>query len=384
MNNFSYHNPVKVIFGKGTIKGLSNAIPADARVLVTYGGGSIKKNGVHKQVMDALKGRATFEFGGIEANPRYETLIKAVELVKGEKIGFLLAVGGGSVIDGTKFIAAAARYAKGDPWDILAKNAAVEDAVPLGTVLTLPATGSEMNCLAVVSRDATQEKLHFASPLVYPRFSILDPEVTYSLPKRQLANGIVDTFTHVMEQYATQDINTPLQDRQALAIIETLVEIAPKILSDRMDYDARAGLMWCATHALNGLLSCGTETDWSTHMIGHELTAFFGIDHAQSLAIVLPGVWEHQIFNKAPRLASYGKAIWGLDQINALERARAAIEKTEIFFLSLGVGTRLIDYGIKEDGVEKIVSRFKERGTRLGELKNIGADEIGQILRLRL
>lgn len=384
MNNFSYHNPVKIIFGKGAIKELSGEIPADARVLMTYGSGSIKKNGVYDQVMAAFNGRVVLEFGGIEANPRYETLMKAVELVKNEKIDFLLAVGGGSVIDGTKFIAAAAKYAKGDPWDILAKNAAVENAIPLGTVLTLPATGSEMNCLSVISRDATQEKLHFGSPFVYPKFSILDPEVTYSLPKRQLANGIVDTFVHVMEQYATYDLNTPLQDRQAMAVIATLVEIAPKILSDRIDYNARASLMWCATHALNGLLSCGTASDWSTHMIGHELTAFFGIDHAQSLAIVLPGVWEHQIFNKAERLASYGKAVWGLDQINTLERARATIEKTEIFFISLGVGTRLIDYGIKENDIKKVVNRFKERGTRLGEHKNIGADEIDQILRLRL
>lgn len=384
MNNFVYQNPVKIIFGKGTIRELSNEIPAEAKVLVTYGGGSIKKNGVYDQVMAALKGRTVLEFGGIEANPRYETLMKAVALVQSENIGFLLAVGGGSVIDGTKFIAAAANYAKGDPWDILAKNVALTGAVPLGTVLTLPATGSEMNCLAVVSRDSIQEKLHFGSPLIYPEFSILDPETTYSLPIRQLVNGIVDTFVHVMEQYATQDLNTPLQDRQAMSIISTLVDIAPKVLSGRIDYNARASFMWCATNALNGTLSCGTAGDWSTHMIGHELTAFFGIDHAQSLAVVLPGVWEHQIFNKAYRLASYGAAVWGLDQINILERARAAIEKTEIFFISLGVGTRLIDYGIKESGVKKVVSRFKKRGTRLGEMKNLGAEEIDRILRLRL
>lgn len=384
MNNFVYQNPVKIVFGKGTIKELSGLVPCGARVLVTYGGGSIKRNRIYDQVMGALKDCRVFEFGGIEANPRYETCMKAVELVKGEKVDFLLAVGGGSVIDGTKFIAAAARYGAGDPWDILARNARVEDAVPLGTVLTLPATGSEMNCLAVVSRASTQEKLHFGSPHVYPRFSILDPETTYSLPRRQLVNGLVDTFVHVMEQYATYNMSTPLQDRQAMAIIETIVEIAPRVLSDRMDYEARASFMWCTTQALNGLVSCGVVADWATHMIGHELTAFFGIDHGQSLAIVLPGVWKHQIFNKAERLSRYGRIVWGLSGTERLETARTAIKKTDDFFRSLGVKTRLGDYSIGEDGIEMVVKRFNERGTALGELGNIKGKEVGEILRLRL
>lgn len=382
MWNFTYHNPVKIVFGKGTISELANLVPQDQKIMMTYGGGSIKRNGVYDQVMAALKGRALVEFGGIEPNPRYETLMRAVEQVKTEGIGFLLAVGGGSVLDGTKFIAAAAKYTGDDPWDILAKDAPVTAALPLGDVLTLPATGSEMNGNAVISRESTREKLSFSSPHVYPRFSILDPETTYSLSARQVANGIVDTFVHVAEQYLTYNVNAPLQDRQAEAILLTLIEEAPKVKADPQNYDVRANLMWCATQALNGLLSCGVPTDWATHNIGHELTAFFGLDHGQTLAIVLPAVLKHERTRKAGKLVQYAQRVWGIHGLGDEETIDAAIAKTEEFFREVGVSTRLGDYGIKLADCRPIVERFRARGSRLGEHKAIAAQEIEEILAL--
>lgn len=292
MNNFTYCNPVKIVFGKGTIAGLPELLPADGTVLLLYGGGSIKRNGVYDQVTRALHGKSWMEFGGIEPNPLHETCRQAITLARKERIGFLLAVGGGSVLDATKYIAAGCKY-DGDPWDILSKGAEVKSALPLGCVLTLPATGSEMNDAAVISRASTREKLCFISPKVMPQFSILDPETTFSLPRRQTVNGIVDAYVHVTEQYVASPCNAPLQDRQAEAVLLTLVEEAPKILVKPSDYDVRANLMWAATNALNGLIGCGVPQDWATHMIGHELTAFYGIDHAPSLAVVLPSLWRH-------------------------------------------------------------------------------------------
>jgi len=289
-----------------------------------------------------------FEFGGIEPNPVYETLMRAVEVVKREGIDFLLAVGGGSTLDGTKFIAAAAKF-EGEPWDILAQGAPVEDAVPLGAVLTLPATGSEMNAFAVISRREAQEKLAFSTPKVYPKFSIVDPQTTFSLPPRQVANGIVDAFAHVLEQYLTFPASAPLQDRYAESILLTLIEEGPKTLANPTDYDARANLCWCATMALNGLIALGVPQDWSTHMIGHELTAFHGLDHAQSLAVVFPGTMEARRGGKRAKLLQYGERVWGLREGAEDARIDEAIARTRGFFESLGVKTRLRDYGVPPD-----------------------------------
>lgn len=382
MWNFTYHNPVKIVFGKGTIAELANLVPQDQKIMMTYGGGSIKRNGVYDQVIAALKGRTVIEFGGIEPNPRYETLMRAVEQDRAEGVGFLLAVGGGSVLDGTKFIAAAVKFAGDDPWDILAKDAPVNEALPLGAVLTLPATGSEMNGNAVISRESTREKLSFSSPYVYPRFSILDPETTYSLSARQVANGIVDTFVHVAEQYLTYSVNAPLQDRQAEAILLTLIEEAPKVKADPQNYEVRANLMWCATQALNGLIGCGVPQDWATHSIGHELTAFFGLDHGQTLAIVLPAVLKHERIRKAGKLVQYAQRVWGIHDLGEDETIDAAIAKTEEFFHSVGNPTRLSDYSIKVAECRPIVERFRARGSRLGEHKAIGAQEVEEILAL--
>ncbi|HML76706.1 MAG TPA: iron-containing alcohol dehydrogenase [Anaerohalosphaeraceae bacterium] len=384
MNNFEYCNPVRVVFGKNTIAKLADLIDPAKTILFLYGGGSIKKNGVYEQVKAALKGRKVIEFAGIEPNPRYETCMKAVELARKEKVDFLLSVGGGSVLDGTKFIAGAIPFTGGDPWQILTSGGgALQSALPIGAVLTLPATGSEMNCFSVISRDSTQEKLAFGNPKVYPAFSILDPEITYSLPQNQLRNGIVDAFVHVMEQYATYSINTPLQDRQAEAVVRTLIDVAPDVLTKK-DYDSRANFMWAATHALNGIISCGVVEDWSTHMIGHELTAFFGVAHAESLAIVLPGMWQHQFANKKAKLAQLARRIWHVVDGNVDTQARAAIEKTAAFFHSVNMPTCLSHYNITKADIEKVVERFRQRGTTLGEHQAIRADQIREILTLCL
>jgi NADP-dependent alcohol dehydrogenase len=379
MQNFTYHNPTKLVFGKGSIAQLRDLIPADRKILLTYGGGSIKANGVYDQVRQALGERPLIEFGGIEPNPRYETLMKAVALCRRENIDFLLSVGGGSVLDGTKFIALAVFFANGDPWNILARQAPADRALPIGCVLTLPATGSESNMFAVVSRDSTQEKLAFFNPLVFPRFSILDPETNYTLPRRQVQNGIADAFMHVIEQYLTYPADAPLQDRQAEAILKTLIEEGPKALRRPNQYAARANLVWCATQALNGLISCGVPQDWTTHMIGHELTAFYGLDHAQTLVIVLPAVWKHQQKAKQKKLVQYAERVWG---VKSGDRAAAAIRKTEQFFRSLGMKTRLAEHGIGPEKFPEIAARFAQRGLKLGERQRIGSRQVLEILRL--
>lgn len=384
MYNFEYQNPVKIIFGKGEISKVGQNIPKGSKVLLTYGGGSIFKNGVYDQVKASIKGFDVIEFGGIEPNPHYETLMKAVEIVKNEGITFLLSVGGGSVLDGTKFIAAAAYYEKRDPWEILSRHAPVEKAVPIGAVLTLPATGSEMNGNSVVTRVETSEKLSFASLLVMPVFSILDPEVIFSLPDQQVANGIVDAFVHVIEQYLTFPVNSPIQDRFAESILITLVEEGPKVMANRNDYEAAANFMWSATMALNGLIGVGVPQDWATHMIGHELTAYHGIDHARTLAIVLPGVMNIKRKLKGDKIQQLGERVWGIKEGSADERIDLTIQKTIEFFESVGIPTHLPDYKVPTETIDTICSRFKRRGYKIGEKADIGPDQIKEILESRL
>lgn len=381
MNNFEFQAPTKIIFGADTISRVKDEIPKDKKILMTYGGGSIRKNGIYKQVMEALSEHTVMEFGGIEPNPKFETLMKAVEIVKNEKIDFLLSVGGGSTLDGTKFIAAAAKF-EGDPRTILSKGAEIKDAVPLGDIITLPATGSEMNNGAVISKLETKEKLAFHSNFVYPKFSIIDPKTTYSLPEKQTVNGIVDTFVHTMEQYATYEVNSPLQDEWMLGLIKTLMKEAKKVLKKPDDYEARANIFWCATCGLNYWMSLGCVQDWSTHMIGHELTALYGIDHGESLAVVLTRVWKNRKRDKMDKLAKMAVEVFGANDFlpkNIL--ADITIKKTKKFFESLGRRTNLSDYGIdKLDAAKKISERFKERGFILGERNNITPDEVYEIL----
>ncbi|MEO5363249.1 MAG: iron-containing alcohol dehydrogenase [Magnetococcus sp. DMHC-8] len=383
MQTFSYHNPVHILFGEGTIAQLPTLLPPDSRVLMTYGQGSIHRNGVYRQVKTALDGWPVWEFGGLEPNPRHETCLQAVELCRREGITFLLAVGGGSVLDGSKYIAAAIPFV-GDPWTILSSQAPVERAIPLGCILTLPATGSEMNGFSVISRHATREKRGFGSPAVYPRFAVLDPTTTMTLDDRQVANGIVDTFVHVVEQYITRPAQAPLQDRQAEAILLTLVEEAPRVRVTPHEYAVRANLMWCATQGLNGLIGCGVPQDWSTHLIGHELTALYGLDHGQSLAVVLPGVWTFNRVPKQAKLAQYARRVWGMTGDDDAALALAAIAQTEQFFREVGIKTRLSEYDLGPEAATAVADRLTARQARLGELANIGGEEVAAILRLRL
>lgn len=380
MKNFDYYNPVKILFGEGKIDQIPAELKQGDKILLTYGGGSIKKNGTYDKVMKALKGFQVVEFGGIEANPKFETLIKAVQIVKEQKIDFILAVGGGSVIDGTKFIAAAALYEGKDPWDILVKGIKIEKAIPFGSVLTLPATGSEMNSGAVISRLSTKEKYAFGSPVLFPKFSVLDPTTTLSLPPHQVANGIVDAYIHTVEQYLTHPSNSPIQDKFAESILKTLIEVGPKTLSNPDDLAHRANFMWSCTMALNGLIATGVPTDWATHMIGHELTAFFGLDHGVTLAIVYPALLREMVDFKREKLFQYGEEVWGIKNDGRPETIEKIISKTEDFFRSLGVKTKLNEHGINKEQIKPIVERFKERGWKLGEQKNITHDVVERIL----
>jgi NADP-dependent alcohol dehydrogenase len=382
VNNFTFFNPVRLLFGAGQIASLAREVPKGAKVLMTYGGGSIKANGVYDQVHKALIDCEVVEFGGIEPNPTFENLMRAVEIVQRENVDFLLAVGGGSVLDGTKFIAAAAKF-EGDPWSILSRRMPVKAALPYGTVLTLPATGSEMNSGAVVSRQISQEKLAFSSPLVYPKFSIVDPETTYSLPRRQISNGVVDAFVHVTEQYLTFPAKAPLQDRFAEAILRTLLEDGPKTLANPMDYEARSSVVWCATMALNGLIGCGVPQDWATHMIGHELTAYHGLDHAQTLAIILPNLLWVQRDSKHEKLLQYAERVWDLKEGSEGTRIEQAIIRTRAFFESVGNPTHLSDYAVGSEHFEDIVTRLESRKMLpLGERKNLDAAKVREVLAL--
>lgn len=382
MENFVYQNPTRILFGRGQIAALATELPADARVLLLAGGGSIKENGVHAQVVKALGTRTVKEFWGVEANPDYDTLMRAVEIVKAEKLDWILPVGGGSVLDGAKFVAAAALYPH-DPWTILTERAArVTAALPIGAVLTLPATGSESNGASVVSRRAIKEKLAFISPHVFPRFSVLDPETTFSLPARQVANGIGDAFCHVIEQYLTFPAQAAVQDRFAEGILRTLVEIGPKTLANPTDYDTRANFVWAATTALNGWISVGVPQDWATHIIGHELTALHGIDHARTLAVVLPSLLQVERTAKRGKLLQYAERVWDLRDGNEDARIDAAIEKTRAFYESLGIKTRLADYDVPVAVAAEVSRRLAARGlSAFGDRGLITPAKVEQILR---
>jgi NADP-dependent alcohol dehydrogenase len=380
MLNFTFHNPTKIVFGTESIAKLNKLIPAQARVLILYGGASAQKNGTLDEVKAALGQRLVQEFGGIEANPTYETLMRAVEQVRTEKLDFLLAVGGGSVIDGTKFVAAAVPFV-GDPWTILSAGAKIESAVPLASVLTLPATGSEMNNGSVITRKETKAKLAFMNPHVFPQFSILDPTKTYTLPPQQIANGVVDAFVHIVEQYLTYPVGGMVQDRFAEGLLQTLVEIGPKVLAEPENYENRANLMWVATLALNGLIGAGVPQDWATHMIGHELTAQHGIDHARTLAIVLPSLLNVQRADKRAKLLQYAERVWQIREGDEAQRIDAAIRQTAQFFESLGVPTRLSAYGIGREAIDTLVSQLEAHGMKaLGEHQNITPEVSRRIL----
>lgn len=379
MYNFQYANPTRICFGEGQIASLPALIPPGSRLLVLYGGGSIRQNGVYEQIRQALAGMEWQEFSGISANPRYERLMEAVALVKRERIDFLLAVGGGSVVDGTKFVAAAACYEGDDPWGICANQADVARALPLGCVLTLPATGSESNPTAVVSRG--DAKISFRTPLVQPQFAVLDPATTYSLPARQTGNGVVDAFVHVTEQYLTFPVGGEVQDRLAEALLQVLVDNGPRALAEPTNYQVRANLMWAASLALNGLIGCGVPQDWASHAIGHQLTALYGLDHGQSLAVVLPSLLRERAAQKQEKLAQFAGRVWHSTREDKALRIEEAIIRTEQFFQQMGLPTRLAAYDLGESCIPAICSNLKRVGrTALGEQQDIDTDVVARIL----
>lgn len=384
MLNFEYYNPTRIVFGKDQLNRLPELLREFGanRLLIAYGQGSIIRSGLYQKIVDQLGDFHVVSFQGIEANPEYTTLMKAREVCREEKVDFILAVGGGSVIDGVKFISGAVAYG-GDPWDVLDKKegCAFTDSIPFGTVLTLPATGSEANSGAVINRSEFEQKRVMGGPMFFPKFSFCDPTQVATLPQRQLANGIVDAYMHTVEQYLTYPSGNLLQERQAEAILSTLIEIGPGVIKNPEDYKLAANLMWCATHALNGVLRCGVPTDWTTHMIGHELTAFYGIDHARTLAIIAPRLYEATFEDKKEKLVQYGKRIWNLTGSDE-EIAKEAIESTEKFFQSLGIDTHISDYTENYAGVESRVREvFEERGwTAMGERQAIDPNSVEAIV----
>ncbi len=379
MNNFTFYNPTKIIFGKGELKQLDDLVPKESRVLVLYGGGSVKKFGTLDIVLNELKKskRELFEFGGIEPNPKFETLMKAIEICRKEKIDFLLAVGGGSVMDGTKFISLAVSASDyfGREKDLVysGRGVSLKSALPIGTVVTLPATGSEMNSGGVITLG--KDKLSFNNILTFPQFSILDPTLTYTLPATQVANGVVDTFVHTIEQYLTYPINATFQDRTSEGILKSMLEIGKKTIDDPTNYDLRANLVWNSTMALNGLIGAGVPQDWSIHILGHELTAIFGIDHAKTLAVILPALWKIRIDKKEEKLAQYAQRVWHITTGTTREKALKAIQKTEEFFQSLGITTKLSDYGVTENQLDEVIEGLKRhKFTAISETSDLTPD----------
>ena len=360
MLNFDFHNPTQIVFGKGRIADLAKLVPATAKVLILVGGESAEKTGTLGEVRQALGARTYSTFSGIEPNPSFETTMKAVEQVRTEGFDFLLAVGGGSVIDAAKFIAAAVLF-EDDPWNILLKGGHnIQKALPFGTVLTLPATGSEMNNGSVITRRDIGAKLAFRSRYLFPVFSVLDPTKTYTLPVKQLANGVVDAFVHTVEQYLTYPVNAPVQDRFAEGLLQTLIEIGPRLLAaPEPVYDDRANLMWTATLALNGLIGAGVPQDWATHMIGHELTALHNIDHARTLAIVLPALLNERRVQKRDKLLQYGERVWGITSGTEDERITATIDHTRDFFERMGIPTHLSAYGLGAAAIDVLITSLK-------------------------
>jgi len=384
MKNFKFQNPTKIIFGEDQFSSLVSEIPANSKVLITYGGGSIKKNGIYDQVTKALSSFEVVEFGGIPSNPEYAVLLEAIELIKKEEITFILAVGGGSVIDGTKFLAAAAHSTEANPWSLLTDGKPILTGMPFGTVLTMPATGSEMNWGSVITRKETKEKLTMMGPGLSPQFSILDPRVVASIPKRHLANGLADAFSHVLEQYITYPADALLQDRFSESILKTLIEVAPTLLETPSDHKAAANYMWSCTMALNGLIEAGAPTDWAVHAIGHELTALYGIDHAKTLAVIAPSHYRYNLENKKEKLAQFAQRIWNVTEGNVEEKALAGIDKLEEFFHNLGIETSLSKYTDEYEGTAEIIAkRFTDRGwIGLGELQSVTPDDVEKIVKM--
>ncbi|WP_440875709.1 iron-containing alcohol dehydrogenase [Thalassotalea sp. PLHSN55] len=381
MQDFDYYNPTHIVFGQDRLAELDKLIPENAKVMVLYGGGSVKRFGTLEKVTKQLGDRQVIEFGGIEANPEFDTLMKAVAVAKAEQVDFLLAVGGGSVMDGTKFISLAATI-DSDHSSLLFHGfnpVPLSSAIPLGCIATLPATGSEMNSFGVVTFN--EQKYPFTTPLVFPKFSLLDANFTFTLPKEQIANGVADAFIHVIEQYLTYPVNAKIQDRFSEGILKTLIEDGIVTYQDNDNVEARKNFIWSATSALNGLIGMGVPQDWSTHMIGHELTASFGIAHGRTLAIILPSLLRERKAHKQAKLVQFAERVWDIDEGSDDEKIDLAINKTEQFFNSLDIVTSLSHYGIDDSGIDKVVNNMEKMGlTQLSESGDLTLDVVRKIL----
>lgn len=384
MLNFDFYNPTHIVFGKDRLDELDTLVPKDAKVLITYGGGSAVRSGLIDRVVKALGDRQVAQFGGIEPNPSLETCEKAVAFIKGEDINFVLAVGGGSVVDATKLIVLGASY-DGPLLEVLQAGLPavpvemVPNPLPFGTVMTIPATGSEMNNGAVISYG--DGKLPLFSNLVFPKFSMLDPTLTFTLPEKQVKNGVIDTFVHTTEQYLTYPVDGRIQDRFSEGILQTMIEIGHQTIDEPENYDIRANHVWASTLALNTLIGAGVPQDWATHLIGHELTAAYHLDHAVTLAIVLPALLEVKKADKLQKLVQYAERVWHITEGNDEEKATLAIEKTRAFFESLGVPTHLKDYGLGEEAIETVVQQLEHHGmVAMGETQDITPSVAREIL----
>jgi NADP-dependent alcohol dehydrogenase len=351
-------------------------------VLILFGGGSIKRNGVYDQVKAALEACEIEEFGGVEANPLYETILKAADLSRRAGVELILGVGGGSVIDAAKFLATIVHLDAPDPWDHLVAKKPVERILPVGAVLTLPATGSESNPVSVISRHDRMLKLPFANEGARPAFAILDPSTMASLDKRQLQNGVVDAFTHVIEQYLTNPVNTPVQFGFSEALLEVLIEWGPRLV-EHNDAQSRENIMFAANQALNGLIGAGVPQDWSTHMIGHAITALYGIDHARTLSMVMPALMRYKTDGKRDMLVRYARRVWHIQEPDENKAAEQAIARTEAFFRDMGCPVRLSDVAPIEIVPEDVVSHLERAGqTSLGERNDVRPQDVRNILAL--
>ena len=384
MFNFDFYNPTNIVFGKERLSELDTLVPKDVKVLITYGGGSAVRSGLIGRVVKALGNRKVEQFGGIEPNPSLETCERAVAFIKEHGVDFVLAVGGGSVVDATKLIVMGATY-DGPVIEVMKAGVPevpvemVPNPLPFGTVMTLPATGSEMNNGAVITYG--DGKFPVFSSLVFPKFSMLDPTLTFTLPEKQLKNGVIDTFVHTTEQYLTYPVEGRIQDRFSEGILKTMIEIGKETVENPENYDIRANHVWASTLALNGLIGAGVPQDWATHLIGHELTAVYHLDHGITLAIVLPALLEVKKADKLDKLAQYATRVWHITEGTKEEKANKAIAKTREFFESLGVSTHLKDYGLGEEAVDKIVKQLEAHGmTQLGEKGDVTPEVAREIL----
>lgn len=387
MNNFYYYNPTKIIFGKGMIENIVREIPKHKKILIIHGVSSIKKNGVYNTLREVLKTYQVYEFGGVGPNPDCDTAAEIVNVIRDKNIDFLLAVGGGSVIDMTKFVSLAANYPEeNNPWDFLKdKSKTPSNSIEFGVILTIPATGSEMNNAFVISNKKTCEKLVASAYTTYPEFSVLDPSFALSLSRQQMLNGIIDTYIHILEQYMTCLHDGFVQDSQSEAFLKTIISIAPKLLDKSRRYEDLATFTWVAAQVSSGILCRGVPVDWSSHEISHQITAITNLDHAKALALVLFGVWENQFESKKEKLAKYSKNVLDYEGADPKESAQFAISETQNLFKNWGMDTKLSDYDIScTNLIGSVIDYFKKNRAILGENNSITYKNIEKILQSRV